>query len=118
MPLVVLCGYPSSGKTRIGKDLLTQLQQYCESIQAPITKYHIINDESLKLSRSLSYENANEEKKARGAMISAVERYLARDTLVIADGMNYIKGFRYQLYCIARGIGTPHCVVGSFFFFF
>lgn len=27
--------------------------------------------------------------------------------------MNYIKGFRYQLYCIARAIGTPHCVVNN-----
>jgi tRNA uridine 5-carbamoylmethylation protein Kti12 len=25
--------------------------------------------------------------------------------------MNYIKGFRYQLYCVARAISTPHCVV-------
>lgn len=30
---------------------------------------------------------------------------------MIADALNYIKGFRYQLYCIARAIGTPHCVV-------
>ena len=54
---------------------------------------------------------AREEKKARGAMLSAVERLLTRDDIVIADGMNYIKGFRYQLYCVARGISTPHCVV-------
>ncbi|KAJ3086509.1 hypothetical protein HK102_013021 [Quaeritorhiza haematococci] len=25
--------------------------------------------------------------------------------------MNYIKGFRYQLYCVARALGTPHCVM-------
>lgn len=44
-------------------------------------------------------------------MLSAVERVLSKDDIVIADGLNYIKGFRYQLYCIARAIGTPHCVV-------
>lgn len=54
---------------------------------------------------------AREEKKARGALLSAVERTLSRDDIVIADGLNYIKGFRYQLYCIARAIGTAHCVV-------
>ncbi|KAG0169271.1 hypothetical protein DFQ28_002989 [Apophysomyces sp. BC1034] len=54
---------------------------------------------------------AREEKKARGAMLSAVERTLSKDDIVIADGMNYIKGFRYQLYCVARAISTPHCVV-------
>ena len=25
--------------------------------------------------------------------------------------MNYIKGFRYELFCIARTCKTPHCVV-------
>jgi len=52
-----------------------------------------------------------EEKKSRGTLISVVERLISKDDLIIADGMNYIKGFRYQLYCIARAIGTPHCVV-------
>lgn len=55
--------------------------------------------------------DAREEKKARGALLSAVERTLSKDDIVIADALNYIKGFRYQLYCIARAIGTPHCVV-------
>ena len=42
--------------------------------------------------------------------MAAVERALNRRTLVILDGMNYIKGFRYQLYCIARSLATAHCV--------
>lgn len=46
-------------------------------------------------------------------MLSAVERLLSREDIVIADGMNYIKGFRYQLYCVARAISTPHCVVST-----
>ena len=25
--------------------------------------------------------------------------------------MNYVKGFRYELFCIARTTKTPHCVV-------
>ena len=54
-----------------------------------------------------------DEKHSRGAMLSAVERLLSKDDLIIADGMNYIKGFRYQLYCVARAVGTPHCVVNS-----
>ena len=32
---------------------------------------------------------------------------------MIADGLNYIKGFRYQLYCEAKAIETPHCMVRS-----
>jgi tRNA uridine 5-carbamoylmethylation protein Kti12 len=30
---------------------------------------------------------------------------------VIADSLNYIKGFRYELYCVARALKTPHCCV-------
>ena len=36
---------------------------------------------------------------------------LANDAVVIADGLNYIKGFRYQLYCEAKGVQTTSCVV-------
>ena len=30
---------------------------------------------------------------------------------MVADGLNYIKGFRYQLYCEAKAVQTPSCVV-------
>jgi tRNA uridine 5-carbamoylmethylation protein Kti12 len=43
--------------------------------------------------------------------MSAVKRLLSRDDIVIADGLNYIKGFRYQLYCEAKALQTPSCVV-------
>ena len=36
---------------------------------------------------------------------------LGRDAIIVADGMNYIKGFRYQLYCEAKAVQTPSCVV-------
>jgi len=36
---------------------------------------------------------------------------MSRDDIVIADGMNYIKGYRYQLYCEAKSLLTPSCVV-------
>ncbi len=36
---------------------------------------------------------------------------LSRDAVIVADGMNYIKGFRYQLYCEAKAVQTPNCVV-------
>lgn len=36
---------------------------------------------------------------------------LGKDSIVIADGLNYIKGFRYQLYCESKASETPSCVV-------
>ncbi len=40
-----------------------------------------------------------------------MERLVTKDAIVIADSMNYIKGYRYELYCVARATRTPHCVV-------
>lgn len=31
-----------------------------------------------------------------------MQRALTKDTIVIVDGLNYIKGYRYQMYCAAR----------------
>lgn len=39
------------------------------------------------------------------------KRVLARDSIVILDGMNYIKGWRYQLWCEAKAANTTCCVV-------
>jgi protein KTI12 len=36
---------------------------------------------------------------------------LSNKDVVILDGANYIKGWRYQLYCEAKAVRTPHCVV-------
>ena len=71
----------------------------------------ILNDEFLRISKQHGYTDPTAEKKSRAALLSAVERWLTKDRVVICDGLNYIKGFRYQLYCIARSIGTPSCTL-------
>jgi len=118
MPLVILSGLPSSGKTRRAQELKqffeTRLASQSNGESTAASKdyrIHIVNDESLNLNKHVSYNTAADEKKARGALMSTVERLLSKDDIVIVDSLNYIKGFRYQLYCVARAIGTPHCVV-------
>ncbi|KAG1749460.1 chromatin associated protein KTI12, partial [Suillus lakei] len=41
-------------------------------------------------------------KTARTSLFTAITRHIARDTILIVDGMNYNKGFRYRFYCKAR----------------
>jgi tRNA uridine 5-carbamoylmethylation protein Kti12 len=36
---------------------------------------------------------------------------LSKDAIVIADDLNYIKGFRYQLWCEAKAAGTRCCTI-------
>ena len=69
-----------------------------------------IDDQSLGIHKE-EYREARTEKDARAAEYSAVKRALGKDVIVIADGLNYIKGFRYQLYCEAKAMQTPSCVV-------
>ncbi|KAI9016701.1 chromatin associated protein KTI12-domain-containing protein [Hyaloraphidium curvatum] len=72
---------------------------------------HVINDEMFGSVRSEAYKNANEEKKFRAMVMSSVERLVSKDTIVIVDAMNAIKGYRYQLYCVAKALPTQHCVI-------
>lgn len=71
---------------------------------------HHLTDQNLGLSRDV-YAAARSEKDARATLSSAIKRLLTRDAIVVADAMNYIKGFRYQLYCEAKAVQTPNCVV-------
>lgn len=57
------------------------------------------------------YDHARTEKEARGVAYARAKRVLKRDSIVILDGMNYIKGWRYQLWCEAKAAQTTCCVV-------
>jgi protein KTI12 len=111
MALITISGIPLSGKTQRANEVKAFLEKYMSLNSTNIKSVVIVNDESLSIDKKEAYKDANTEKKARGALLSAVERHLTRDDIVICDSLNYIKGFRYQLYCVARGIGTPCCTL-------
>ncbi|EME48817.1 hypothetical protein DOTSEDRAFT_49218 [Dothistroma septosporum NZE10] len=115
MPLILISGYPKSGKTNRSQQLISHFTTKISQVPSdqPRTrrlKIVHINDDTLGLSRDV-YATARPEKDARAMFSSAIKRYLDSDTIVIADGMNYIKGFRYQLYCEAKAVQTTNCVV-------
>jgi protein KTI12 len=47
----------------------------------------------------------------RASLKSNVEKYIDAKRVVILDSMNYIKGFRYELFCLARNAKTTICLV-------
>lgn len=79
------------------------LEKRCENKQI-----HVIQDQ---LSRDKCYLNSLQEKTNRASLKSSVERYLNPDSIVILDSLNYIKGYRYELYCISKHLKTSYCVV-------
>ncbi len=105
MPLILICGNPCTGKTSVANKLLDYFQS------KGISNIELINEEYLKITKKDGYGSSFNEKSTRGALKSAVDHKLNSECYVIVDSLNYIKGFRYELYCSARTFRTPSCVV-------
>lgn len=114
-----MTGLPTAGKSTRAKQLHDYLAERIQAQQQG-TKYrlHLVSDQTQSISRTvydLSPEHlpahtrsANaSEKDARASLSSAVKRVLSTRDIVILDGLNYIKGWRYQLYCEAKNLSTP-----------
>jgi protein KTI12 len=105
MALVIICGQPCSGKSTAAACLSKALEK---TTNMPVI---LIDEPSLNLDRNCAYHDMPREKNLRGTLRSAVDRAVSRDTIVIVDSLNNIKGYRYELWCLARASGTHYCVV-------
>ncbi|RJE21134.1 hypothetical protein PHISCL_06539 [Aspergillus sclerotialis] len=117
MPLIILSGYPCSGLTHRAQQIAASFEKTQEDLltsDPPVLKnrykIHIIPTHDAAHPRTV-YDNARTEKEARGVAYTRAKRLLGKNTIVILDGMNYIKGYRYQLWCEAKEAGTSCCVV-------
>jgi protein KTI12 len=106
MALVVICGQPCSGKSTAAL-LLAEALKESESKQT----VRIIDETSLHLDRNQSYANMTAEKNLRGVLRSEVDRSVSKDNIIIVDSLNSIKGYRYELWCLARAAGIRYCVL-------
>jgi protein KTI12 len=122
MALVTITGLPCSGKSRRA----LEIKQYFESQQSQL-EIIILSDHTLNIDPTV-YDglfeflslgikcthhptDSRSEKPARAALFSAVQRHLNENTILIVDAPNYIKGFRYQMYCAARELKLRVCTV-------
>ncbi|EEP75360.1 predicted protein [Uncinocarpus reesii 1704] len=123
MPLIILTGYPCSGLTYRADQLSTLLKDLQRPAATPDAeaqpqsqaekgryKIHIVSSHDVSHPRTV-YDAARSEKEARAVVYGRVKRLLGKDSIVIVDGMNYIKGWRYQLWCESKAAGTTCCVV-------
>ena len=101
MPLVIVTGFPSSGKTSAVRKLVKFLEDRDEAVC-------VVSEEALLggLDKNLVFSDSKHEKEVRGRLKSEVVRLLSKDNVVICDGLNYIKGFRYELYCASKSVKT------------
>lgn len=117
----MVTGYPTSGKTYRSKQLYKYFTERAAKESSNI-KVHHLTDSSLSIAREsysldshTSHERSNNssEKDSRALVFATVKRLLTKNDVVILDAAagNYIKGWRYQLYCEAKAVRTPHCLV-------
>jgi len=107
MPLVLMVGGPSSGKTQ----LAIKIKDFLEKEKGK--EVILINEEYLKVIKEECYSTPTSEKMHRAKLKSEVEKYLDDKSVVILDSLNYIKGYRYELFCLVRNFKTRHCLVYS-----
>lgn len=135
--VIIITGHPCSGKTTLSNLIRQRALLWKEHPQeqkrlekgsgtvARIDRVIQCNETSAcpdhPSSASCTATSAAE-KKTRGAIKAALDRAVAQaaaddaahrtKTLIVLDATNYIKGFRYELYCIAKAAACRHyCVL-------
>nr|XP_018897520.1 PREDICTED: protein KTI12 homolog [Bemisia tabaci] len=109
MPLIIITGFPSSGKSlwasRIQKYLLSERNK---------TVCVVSDNDAIATSgipKNELYFDFQKEKQIRGILKSEVLRLLTQGDVVIFDASNYIKGYRYEMYCASKSAKTTQVTV-------
>lgn len=100
-----MCGYPCCGKSKRAEELRHYFTQHTGR------KVYVIGDDILGNEKNWVYADSQNEKNLRGALKAEVERKVTKYDIVILDSLNYIKGYRYELFCLIKHAQTPHCPV-------
>ncbi|KAH8235492.1 hypothetical protein KR032_001410 [Drosophila birchii] len=108
MPIVVVTGLPASGKSTRSRQLRDYFAQRGK-------KVHLIS-ENQAVPKALFGKNqhagdSQKEKVVRSDLKSEASRHLNKEDLVILDAGNYIKGYRYELYCATKAARTTQCTL-------
>ncbi|XP_071538624.1 protein KTI12 homolog isoform X1 [Panulirus ornatus] len=106
MPLIVISGFPSSGKTKRTLEIKKFLEkEKCKTVSV------VSENDLLSKEKNAIFSDSRWEKDIRGALKADVLRLLNKDDVVILDASNYIKGYRYELYCASKQNKTTQCLV-------
>uniref|UniRef100_A0A1B0BDY1 Protein KTI12 homolog n=1 Tax=Glossina palpalis gambiensis TaxID=67801 RepID=A0A1B0BDY1_9MUSC len=108
MPLIVMCGLPASGKTRRCREL----QHYFESREKLV--YVLSENRAVPKAgfrKNDHFIDSQKEKLIRSDLKSEVLRFLDKTCVVILDAGNYIKGYRYELFCATKAARSTQCCV-------
>lgn len=100
MPLIVIVGGPSSGKSARAQEIKDFFETSKEKTVHIVSENDIVKNS--EFTKNEVYESSQREKMVRGELKSNSLRKLNKNDLVIVDGGNYIKGYRYEIYCATK----------------
>ncbi|KAL9705159.1 hypothetical protein quinque_008677 [Culex quinquefasciatus] len=108
MPLVVISGLPASGKSTRA----AQIKAHFEGLGKTV---HIVSErDCIRVAgyeKNEYFRDSQKEKLVRSSVKSHVLRLLNKNDLLIIDGGNYIKGYRYEIFCASKSSRTAQCTV-------
>jgi len=105
MPLLVVCGVPRAGKT-------TRTNEVARFLQSAGKELTIVSLEAVGIvDVNEAHRSLEAEKQTRAALRADIDRRLSARHIVICDYINDIKGWRYELFCVARALRTPCCIL-------
>ena len=112
MPLIIVTGLPSSGKSKTALDLKQYLDRRLKEENDNRVVRIVTDSDNLDWEgRDDIFMSIPKEKELRGWLRAEVQRYVNLDQIVILDAAAYIKGFRYELHCLSKEAKTQYCIV-------
>ncbi|XP_069954224.1 protein KTI12 homolog isoform X2 [Cherax quadricarinatus] len=91
MPLLLVSGFPSSGKTTRTLQIKTYLEKEKNKNVVVVSENNLLGE-----GKNEVFRDSRREKDIRGALKADVIRLLNKEDVVILDAANYIKGYRWD----------------------
>lgn len=123
MPLITIIGPPSSGKSTFSAYLQQFMFEKTSSLytiskpieNAPLDQKLIspilISNHSVTNDLNSIYDTSENERKGRGKLKSRLMNHISKKKIVINDGLNEIKGWRFELFRYCQEVQTKNIVV-------
>jgi len=108
MPLIIITGVPCSGKTTRTNEIKKYFEEQNKEVSVVSEEEQIVK---AGFEKNSFYLDSSKEKHIRGLLKSEVSKLIGPKSVVILDASNYIKGYRYELFCASKANKCTQCTV-------